>query len=594
MPTMKNLLSILHGELADERTTLAATSCDIEGAAAFCSDNYIDAKSGKLEQTMSLATQSLGTVAYHVSRLANHFLEAMDMQSAMLAEISDRMERLRMICNIHQEKVARKAIGSCTTAKVPMVFHHNMTHPEPPQKYIRQPVDFSILDSIGHGVRIQEPALNQYGSTISHIGTVQRRNSAANSLPVHNVFGPQLSAAGCRTVGPKTGIAYAAPAQCVGGIRYQSGTIGRTAGIYRTAVVPPQHLFGSLSGGGVTHQLSSGSGSSPASGQLSSINYAPGGAAFSASQAAADVSGAASILTNHSGRSSGSSSVGSSVQQYAGNHQMHPVYTQQYPMGQATPSVPSHLQHSRLSGQINEQGHIIQGRQTQMYHQPIPSVSIGSPIRLSQSQAEYVFPQQQHGQRRQSQTVTSTQSLQNTSERQASMPHTSLVFDNMQGHVEIPESIQPLVQTNVTSNKPMERTTRPPVSDTVAIVTYSNSVEVADQTALPPPEAYAGDDPRIANECHLQPSQSHVFASNSTCPVNGLIARKPEDPSWAPDYYIGKVITLYEYIRDKDDELTFTENQVIFVVKKNDDGWWEGIMNGVTGLFPGNYVEVID
>ena len=54
------------------------------------------------------------------------------------------------------------------------------------------------------------------------------------------------------------------------------------------------------------------------------------------------------------------------------------------------------------------------------------------------------------------------------------------------------------------------------------------------------------------------------------------------------------VITLYEYVRDKDDELTFTENQIIFVVKKNDDGWWEGIMDGITGLFPGNYVEVIE
>ena len=27
------------------------------------------------------------------------------------------------------------------------------------------------------------------------------------------------------------------------------------------------------------------------------------------------------------------------------------------------------------------------------------------------------------------------------------------------------------------------------------------------------------------------------------------------------------------------------------VLKKNDDGWWEGVMDGVTGLFPGNYVE---
>ena len=33
------------------------------------------------------------------------------------------------------------------------------------------------------------------------------------------------------------------------------------------------------------------------------------------------------------------------------------------------------------------------------------------------------------------------------------------------------------------------------------------------------------------------------------------------------------------------------EGQIIYVLKKNDDGWWEGVMGGITGLFPGNYVE---
>ena len=51
------------------------------------------------------------------------------------------------------------------------------------------------------------------------------------------------------------------------------------------------------------------------------------------------------------------------------------------------------------------------------------------------------------------------------------------------------------------------------------------------------------------------------------------------------------MVAIYDYERDKEDELTFQENAVIFVIKKNDDGWWEGVMNGVTGLFPGNYVE---
>lgn len=89
-----------------------------------------------------------------------------------------------------------------------------------------------------------------------------------------------------------------------------------------------------------------------------------------------------------------------------------------------------------------------------------------------------------------------------------------------------------------------------------------------------------------------------------------------EDPQWAPKNYIEKglfdaplrtktfvgrcpqaspllVVAIYDYIEDKDDELSFMEGAIIYVVKKNDDGWFEGVCNGVTGLFPGNYVESI-
>ena len=51
------------------------------------------------------------------------------------------------------------------------------------------------------------------------------------------------------------------------------------------------------------------------------------------------------------------------------------------------------------------------------------------------------------------------------------------------------------------------------------------------------------------------------------------------------------VVAIYDYYADKEDELSFQESSVIYVLKKNDDGWWEGVMDGITGLFPGNYVE---
>ena len=56
-------------------------------------------------------------------------------------------------------------------------------------------------------------------------------------------------------------------------------------------------------------------------------------------------------------------------------------------------------------------------------------------------------------------------------------------------------------------------------------------------------------------------------------------------------FFFLSVEAIYEYEKDKDDELSFKPGAVIYVVKKNDDGWFEGISEGVTGLFPGNYVE---
>ncbi|KAM9845167.1 abl interactor 1-like isoform 6-T6 [Aulostomus maculatus] len=65
------------------------------------------------------------------------------------------------------------------------------------------------------------------------------------------------------------------------------------------------------------------------------------------------------------------------------------------------------------------------------------------------------------------------------------------------------------------------------------------------------------------------------------------------DPHWAPKAYLEKVVAIYDYTKDKEDELSFMEGAIIYIIKKNDDGWFEGVCNGVTGLFPGNYVESI-
>ncbi|XP_077369248.1 abl interactor 2-like isoform X12 [Festucalex cinctus] len=92
----------------------------------------------------------------------------------------------------------------------------------------------------------------------------------------------------------------------------------------------------------------------------------------------------------------------------------------------------------------------------------------------------------------------------------------------------------------------------------------------------PPPEDYEDDD---EEEESAVVEYSDPYAE--------------EDPPWAPRSYLEKVVAIYDYSRDKEDELSFQEGAIIYVIKKNDDGWYEGVMNGTTGLFPGNYVESI-
>ncbi|XP_017170198.1 ABI gene family member 3 isoform X3 [Mus musculus] len=88
---------------------------------------------------------------------------------------------------------------------------------------------------------------------------------------------------------------------------------------------------------------------------------------------------------------------------------------------------------------------------------------------------------------------------------------------------------------------------------------------------LPPPPALEGD------ELGLLPPPPPGFG--------------PDEPSWVPASYLEKVVTLYPYTRQKDNELSFSEGTVICVTRRYSDGWCEGVSSEGTGFFPGNYVE---
>lgn len=69
--------------------------------------------------------------------------------------------------DIHKEKVARREIGILTTNKNTSRTHKIIApaNPERPVRYIRKPVDYSLLDDMGHGVKVLSPTV-----FTSHVG----------------------------------------------------------------------------------------------------------------------------------------------------------------------------------------------------------------------------------------------------------------------------------------------------------------------------------------------------------------------------------------------------------------------------------------
>ncbi|XP_069177914.1 drebrin-like protein [Procambarus clarkii] len=52
---------------------------------------------------------------------------------------------------------------------------------------------------------------------------------------------------------------------------------------------------------------------------------------------------------------------------------------------------------------------------------------------------------------------------------------------------------------------------------------------------------------------------------------------------------------LYDYQAADDTEITFDPAEIITNIDQIDEGWWQGVgPDGMFGLFPANYVELIN
>ncbi|XP_075811568.1 intersectin-2 isoform X1 [Microtus pennsylvanicus] len=67
----------------------------------------------------------------------------------------------------------------------------------------------------------------------------------------------------------------------------------------------------------------------------------------------------------------------------------------------------------------------------------------------------------------------------------------------------------------------------------------------------------------------------------------------PSSERTTPAFHaVCQVIAMYDYAANNEDELSFSKGQLINVMNKDDPDWWQGEINGMTGLFPSNYVKM--
>eukprot|EP00079_Xenopus_tropicalis_P030114 XP_012825857.1 PREDICTED: abl interactor 2 isoform X3 [Xenopus tropicalis] len=471
---MAELQMLLEEEIPGGRRALLDSYTNLERVADYCENNYIQSpdKQRALEETKAYTTQSLASVAYLINTLANNVLQMLDIQASQLRRMESSINHISQTVDIHKEKVARREIGILTTNKNTSRTHKIIApaNLERPVRYIRKPIDYTILDDTGHGVKVSTQNMK--------MGGLPRTTPPTQKPPSP----------------PMTG----------------KGTLGRhspyrTLEPVRPPVVPNDYVPSP------TRNMAPPQQQSPV--RTASVNQRNRTYSSSGSSGGSHPSSRSSSREN-----SGSGSVG-------------------VPIAVPTPSPPS----------------VFPGHPAQFYSMNRP-VSRHNPPTIGGS-LPYRRPP----------SMTTQPSLQNQ------INGGPFYSQNQVSHAPPPPSI-------------LQVTPQLPLMGFVARVQ-----ENITETPPPPPPA---EEP-VFDESPPPPPPPEDYEEEEAAVVEYSDPYAEEDPPWAPRTYLEKVVAIYDYSKDKEDELSFQEGAIIYVIKKNDDGWYEGVMNGVTGLFPGNYVESI-
>ncbi|XP_035500619.1 abl interactor 2b isoform X21 [Scophthalmus maximus] len=164
---MAELQMLLEEEIPAGRSALLDSFTNLERVAEYCESNYVQSpdKQRALEETKNYTTQSLASVAYLINTLANNVLQMLDIQASQLRRMESSINHISQTVDIHKEKVARREIGILTTNKNTSRTHKIIApaNPERPVRYIRKPIDYSMLDDMGHGVKASAQSMKAGG-----------------------------------------------------------------------------------------------------------------------------------------------------------------------------------------------------------------------------------------------------------------------------------------------------------------------------------------------------------------------------------------------------------------------------------------------
>uniref|UniRef100_A0A4W5S0I2 Abl-interactor 1b n=2 Tax=Hucho hucho TaxID=62062 RepID=A0A4W5S0I2_9TELE len=171
---MAELQMLLEEEIPAGKRALVESYQNLSRVAEYCENNYVQAQDKRkaLEETKAYTTQSLASVAYQINALANNVLQLLDIQASQLRRMESSINHISQTVDIHKEKVARREIGILTTNKNTSRTHKIIApgNMERPVRYIRKPIDYTLLDDVGHGVKQQgnnQPARGGGGVTLS-------------------------------------------------------------------------------------------------------------------------------------------------------------------------------------------------------------------------------------------------------------------------------------------------------------------------------------------------------------------------------------------------------------------------------------------